>query len=176
MNTTSTCLQRFDETADKWISCLDNYSLPMLHQQPANGSWSLGQVYTHIISDTRFFIGQMKLALADTENYDKQMRNDAVEILNNNDFPDIQISNPSASQPPQPLDKNEILAGLTAIKQDMYELCLANNLDESKGKSLHPGLLYFNALEWLRLAEIHMRHHFRQKKRIDAALFQKSSG
>jgi hypothetical protein len=173
MNNADYHLQQFNETTDWWIACLDDYTLPMLIQKPGDGSWAIGQFYTHIISDTHFFIGQMKLALADTENHTKQMRGDAAEILGNNDFPDIRISNPAASQPQQPHDKNEIIIGLTAIKREMREICLVNNLDKSMGKSLHPGLLYFNAIEWLQLAEIHMRHHFRQKKRIDDALFQK---
>jgi len=171
MNNADSYLQLFNKTTDRWIACLDDYTLTMLHQKPGDGSWSAGQVYTHIISDTHFFIGQMKLALADTENHNKQMHSDAVEVLNNNDFPDIKIVNPTASQPPQPHDKNEIIIGLTSIKRDMREICLVNDLDKSTGKSLHPGLLYFSALEWLRLAEIHMRHHFRQKNRIDDELF-----
>jgi hypothetical protein len=55
-------------------------------------------------------------------------------------------------------------------------LCASHNLDNATGKTRHPGLLYFSALEWLRFAEMHMRHHFRQKKRIDEALFQKYAG
>jgi len=41
-----------------------------------------------------------------------------------------------------------------------------------KGKTKHPGLLYFNAGEWLQFATIHLRHHLRQKKRIDTLLQQ----
>lgn len=36
-----------------------------------------------------------------------------------------------------------------------------------KGKTKHPGLDYFSAIEWLQFAEMHLRHHLRQKKRID---------
>ncbi|HEV9036934.1 MAG TPA: hypothetical protein VGQ51_09945 [Puia sp.] len=43
------------------------------------------------------------------------------------------------------------------------------------GKTRHPGLHYFNSLEWLQFAEMHMRHHFRQKKRIDACLTEPPS-
>jgi hypothetical protein len=43
-------------------------------------------------------------------------------------------------------------------------------LHPSTGKSRHPGLGYFNAGEWLRFIEMHMRHHLRQKERIDAFL------
>ena len=39
-----------------------------------------------------------------------------------------------------------------------------------KGKTKHPGLGYFSAEEWLQFAEMHFRHHLRQKKRIDEFL------
>jgi hypothetical protein len=31
----------------------------------------------------------------------------------------------------------------------------------------HPGLYHFSANEWYQFAEMHFRHHVRQKKRID---------
>jgi hypothetical protein len=37
-------------------------------------------------------------------------------------------------------------------------------------------LLFFNAPEWLQFAEMHMRHHFRQKMRIDDRLFSNLPG
>jgi hypothetical protein len=171
MNKTGIHLQRFNETLDQWIASLDDYTITMLHQKPADDSWSLGQVFVHIIDDTNYFIDEIKLALATTDNSHEQMHDNAIAILNNDGFPDIRIANPSASQPPQPGDKNELLEGLTSIKDEMNKLCLANDLEKSVGKTRHPGLLYFSALEWLRFAEIHIRHHFRQKKRIDDALF-----
>jgi hypothetical protein len=36
-----------------------------------------------------------------------------------------------------------------------------------KGKTKHPGLHYFNADEWLQFADMHFRHHVKQKKKID---------
>lgn len=171
MNKAGSFLQRFNETIDQWIIILDDYTITMLQQKPADGGWSLGQVFVHIIDDTGYFIGEIKKALATTGHSREKMHDDAIAILNNDQFPDIRIFNPSAGQPPQPNDKNELLARLTSIKDEMNKLCIDNDLDKSLGKTRHPGLLYFSALEWLRFAEIHMRHHLRQKKRIDDALF-----
>jgi hypothetical protein len=52
---------------------------------------------------------------------------------------------------------------------------VASALNSGKGKTRHPGLLYFSAPEWLQFAEMHLRHHFLQKQRIDAFLSQESS-
>jgi len=38
------------------------------------------------------------------------------------------------------------------------------------GKSKHPGLGFFSASEWFQFAEMHLRHHLKQKERIDRFL------
>jgi hypothetical protein len=41
------------------------------------------------------------------------------------------------------------------------------SLQKRIGKTKYPGLNYFTAKEWLQFAGIHLRHHLKQKKRID---------
>jgi hypothetical protein len=59
-------------------------------------------------------------------------------------------------------------AALTAIQRDVHGI----DFSSGRGKAGHPGLGYFSAAEWLQFAEMHLRHHFRQKERLDVALFQ----
>ena len=42
--------------------------------------------------------------------------------------------------------------------------------NKSRGKTKHPGFNYFNAIEWLQFAEMHLRHHLKQKERIEKNL------
>ena len=49
----------------------------------------------------------------------------------------------------------------------MNDKALVMNGTVFNGKAKHPGLNYLNASEWLQFADMHMRHHLRQKKRID---------
>jgi len=49
----------------------------------------------------------------------------------------------------------------------MKQAALLISKSNHKGKTKHPGLNYFSADEWFRFAEMHFRHHERQKKRID---------
>jgi len=168
-------LKQFEKTIQLWIDNLDAYNIAVLLQKPADNSWSMGQVYMHIIDDTNYFAGQIKLALESDENADKLMHKDAAAIFGNDGFPDIKIVNTTADQPPQPSSTEAVRNGLNTIKQEITAVCTNHNLDTARGKTRHPGLLYFSALEWLRFAEMHMRHHLRQKKRIDEALSEKSS-
>jgi hypothetical protein len=165
-------LRQFNETIEKWIICLDDYTLEMLCQNPQTGSWSLGQVYVHIIDDTTYFIEQMKIALSNNANSEKEMHRNAKAIFSNNEFPDLLLNGPSTDASiRQPQSKDELLQSLVLIKDEINKLYATFDFSISNGKTEHPGFQFFTATEWLRFAEIHMRHHFRQKKRIDDKLF-----
>lgn len=180
-------LQRFNDTVGQWIGYLDDYTLEMLQQPPRTGSWSLGQVYIHIINDTRYFVQQMKESLKSPADDDKEMHPAAKTMLRNNAFPDRMIEGPATHTPiPQPDSKERLSKGLVSIRDAVNDLFADANVAGSNvaevnvaevnvaaatGKTAHPGLGYFTSLEWLQFAEMHMRHHFRQKKRIDEQLY-----
>jgi hypothetical protein len=165
-----TLLDRFNETIDLWIGYLDNYTLDELRRKPVAGSWSLGQVYIHITEDTPFHVQQMREALATDTDSDKDKHENARVMFGNDSFPDMQIEGASTDgNVRQPESKEEIFQLLSSIRQEVNDLYSRNDFQASKGKTRHPGLLYFSAAEWLQFTEMHMRHHLRQKKRIDEA-------
>ncbi|SFW73435.1 DinB family protein [Chitinophaga sancti] len=170
-NTAEIVLNRFNSTITAWINSLNDYSIAQLHQAPRPGSWSLGQVYTHIIDDTRYQVAQMKSALFTKEHAGEDMHPDAKIMFANNSFPDMIIAGPATDQRiPQPGNKQAVLQALVQIKNEVNEAWETIDPALATGKTLHPGLHYFSALEWLQFMEMHMRHHFRQKKRIDEVL------
>jgi|SRR6185437_1476361 len=164
-------LRQFDTTIRQWIDMLGDYTLEMLHRPPRPGSWTLGQVYIHIIDDTGWFVGQMKEALLSRVDADKTMHPDARAMFDRNGFPDLQIEGPATNTYiPQPQSKEELARQLMEIKTTVDALFRDFDPAVSTGKTRHPGLHFFSPLEWLQFAEMHMRHHLRQKRRIDEAL------
>jgi len=164
-------LRQFDATIQQWIDMLGDYTLVMLQRSPGPGSWSLGQVYNHITLDTAWFVGQMKEALLSRVDTDKTMHPNARAMFDRNGFPDVQIEGPATNTNiPQPQSKEELSRQLMAIKTAVDTLFRDFDPAVSTGKTRHPGLLFFSPVEWLQFAEMHMRHHLRQKKRIDEAL------
>ena len=164
-------LNAFNETIQNWIDFLDDYTLEMLYQKPDDKSWSLGQVYTHIIDDTAWFVEQMAAAMQTNADSEKEMHKNARIMLQNNSFPDMIIEGPATNTDiRQPESKGEIRQKLLAIKAEVNALYASFDPSQATGKTRHPGLLYFNTLDWLQFAEMHLRHHFRQKKRIDEKL------
>jgi len=164
-------INAFNETIRKWIDFLDKYTLEMLCQKPDDTSWSLGQVYTHITDDTAWFAEQMAAAMQTDADSEKEMHKHARVMFQNNAFPDMMIEGPATNTYiRQPESKDEIRQKLLTIEADVNNLYASFDASKATGKTRHPGLLYFNTLDWLQFAEMHLRHHFRQKKRIDEKL------
>jgi hypothetical protein len=161
-----------NNTIDIWINALRSYELDTLQAKPDKNSWSLGQVYMHILADTNFYIEQIEYCLTHNENQSEQMTDFAVALFSNNEFPDIKIKgDASASETmPQPTNKNDVTYQMILLRDQLNLLSARVSSTSSVGKTKHPGLGYFNAQEWLRFSEIHMRHHLRQKRRIEQAL------
>lgn len=89
-------------------------------------------------------------------------------MFSNNDFPNAQIEGASTnSLIPQPENKEQLKRLLKNVKEEMNKTVTSISNSSFKGKTKHPGLSYFSADEWLQFAEMHFRHHLRQKKRID---------
>ena len=164
-------VQTFNQTIDLWISELRRYEFEQLCAKPSPEHWSLGQVYVHLIENTQFFLAQAKLCLTNNENESEEASPIAKDLFLNNEFPDILIERPpSNALTQQPVSKEQLLNDLITLKKEVIILGKQLLQSQSKGKTKHIGLNYFNAKEWLQFAEMHFRHHLRQKKRIDAFL------
>ena len=165
-------IKEFNHSIDIWINTIQQYNFEQLCIQPEVNSWSLGQVCMHLLNDTNWFIEQIKTCAISNDSADETMTPYAQAIFKNNSFPDERLSNPANIYVPQPISKEVLLQNFINLKKDMNNAAalIANN--KSKGKTKHPGFNYFNATEWLHFADTHLRHHFKQKKRIEKYLAQ----
>jgi hypothetical protein len=161
----------FNHAIDIWIEALNQYSFVQLYTKPSPESWSMGQVYKHLIENTLYYAEQIRICLSSNDNEVQEASAAAKILFQNNDFPDQLIEGPPANQDtPQPRSKEELIHALHALKDEMNHLYPQIEKTNFKGKTKHPGLLYFNAGEWFQFAAMHFRHHLRQKKRIDEFL------
>jgi hypothetical protein len=164
-------IQKFNQTLDLWIKELDRYDYLQLCLKPDPDSWSMGQVYTHLLDDTGFFIRQIELCLGSNENASGQMTEMGRQLFEADGFPDMQLIGPPDSEaPPQPLSKVKLQEEFLTLKALVNYIGEKVSDSNSMGKALHPGFQYFSAWEWFQFAEMHLRHHLRQKQRIDAFL------
>lgn len=165
----------FNHTIAAYIIELDRYTVAQLCAKPSPVSWSLGQMYLHLIADTRFYLEQIKICISNNNQAEEQAAPHAKTMFANNEFPDEFIAGaPANAHIPQPQSKEHLLNELLALKAEINAAAMRISKSEFAGKTKHPGLHYFSAMEWLQFADMHFRHHLRQKKRIDIFLKAKA--
>ncbi len=111
---------------------------------------------------------QIEICISSNDHATEEASTDAKAMFFNNSLPNVDLEgSPDNAKIPQPANKDQLINGLLNLKSEMNELSILIPRTSYKGKTRHPGLNYFNANEWLQLAEMHFRHHLRQKKNID---------
>jgi hypothetical protein len=165
---------QLNETMDLWISALSTYDMIVLLRKPDPECWSLGQLYMHLVAETNYYIEQMERCLSSDENAGEQMTSDARTIFANNSLPDIRIKRDKqlSQDLPSPTSDAAIFFEMEQMKRRLNSLAAEIDAAKRAGKTKHPGLGYFNAAQWLQFAEIHMRHHLKQKDRIETKNLQ----
>ena len=161
----------FNYTLHSWIEEVERSNFARLCAKPSPAGWSLGQVSMHLIEATTFYLEQAEICLSSDNNGFEQMSPEAEVMFSNNAFPDELIEGPpSNADTQQPQSKEALINDLLALKEKVNRVATLISVSDSNGKTKHPGLKYFNAVQWFQFAEMHFRHHLKQKERIEALL------
>ena len=171
MQTLTGSKRDFDRVINLWLENLEQYDFIQMLAKPSATSWSMGQLYMHLIQSTRFFIKQVRIASSNDENINEEAYAAAKKMFANNELPDTFLEGPpSNATTPQPVSKENLKTELLEIKEEIKAAEVLASKSQFTGKTRHFGLGYFNADEWLQFAEMHLRHHLRQKRRLDEFL------
>ncbi len=166
-------MKNMNQTIHQWLNALEKYNYEQLCSKENSDSWSMGQLYNHLISSTDYFFEQIEICMTTNDNNDQKMLDTAKIIFENGEFPDIIIKGPpSNATTPNPNSKKELIDSLKKLQDRaaFFEVQFSNAY--VSGKTKHPGHHYFNASEWFNYAEMHLKHHLKQKKRIETFLGQ----
>ncbi len=172
MNNAKT-LQDFKRVLTLWQEELPRYSPEQLQARPDERSWSMGQLYNHLIdSAINFHLKEVDRCLSSLENRTGRKNLKGFVIYNIlNGFPPVKIAVPPSDSytPKQPEGMEELRDGLEKVARAMEET-LPRLRQEKTGKTAHPALAFLNAAEWYKLVEMHYRHHLRQKEALELFL------
>ena len=170
-------LDKFIETIDVWIEALSGWNSCDLSKKPDEKSWSLGQLYQHILEETRWYFSQIDVSLNDKDHARVETSEAAKTLFERGSFEDKRFQgDPFLSENvKQPGSVEQLLREFATLKRET--ILIWNKMQDGNdyGKSEHPGLGYLHCFEWLHYAEMHMRHHLQQKARIECFLKQKKS-
>lgn len=165
-------IEKFNETMAIWMAELNSYTIDQLLAKPDKKSWSLGQLYEHLIEESNWYNGQIELSLNDTENANTKRSNKANTLFMAKSFANKKLQGDPliAQNVKQPTSIDQVKADFEKLKANTNEIWNRMERADSYGKSEHPGIGYLNCFEWLEYSEMHMRHHLRQKGRIETKI------
>lgn len=156
---------------DLWLGDLTSLTYEDICKKPSPNTWCLGQVVNHLLGENAHYLKQMEICLSNSENADQKMSPDAVTMFENNSFPDIKIERPPSNQDTKvPDDLLNVRSALVSLRESFRIITMKISDRQTSGKTKHPGLQYFNALEWLQFSEMHFRHHLNQRAEIKTIL------
>ncbi len=164
---------RFIELMKPWEKALDEYSMEELMRKPGSESWSMGQLYMHLVPGTLgYHVPAFEQALNSSEGKRKRKNFKGIMVFYLiKGFPPKKIKVPPSDTytPKQPQSKEALKEGMAELKQKMKSLSGRFAMDKG-GKVQHPALGYLNAKEWYKLIVYHFEHHLLQKKALDEFL------
>ncbi|MDQ0194393.1 DinB family protein [Paenibacillus wynnii] len=175
MNNTKEYLQRFEDTVNIYLQDLEAYNMEQLLLKPQEDKWSLGQMYLHLIQSAQYmtFRNIEACRVMDATPEIAEVKSDAgAAVFEKGGFPPISIQVPASKEytPLQPESKEQLIEGLNEVIQTMREIePLLDSIPTNRTRP-HPRFGALNAKEWFCMIEMHYRHHFLQKKRLEEFL------
>lgn len=157
---------------ETYKNALQNYSLEQLRHITAEGVWSIGQMYDHLILVAEEYLENVASCASLTEEQKLGKSEFGERLYKNGGFPPIKIKLPDElNAPPNNTDsKEELLSRLEQVEQKMK--CWESKVDEINlnYKVKHGGFGWLNAREWYDLVSMHFCHHLRQKSELEHKL------
>src|SRR5437762_3357876 len=113
-------IENFNHTIDYWIEELERYTFIQLCARQSPNSWSLGQMYRHLIDDANFYVEQIKMCVMNNDHAIEEATAHGKMMLHNNDFPnEIIEGSPNNAFIPQPENKEQLMNDLLNLKTEM---------------------------------------------------------
>jgi hypothetical protein len=164
----------FVRTIGIWENALDEYSDVLFALKPGEESWSVGQVCQHLIGSTKRIFLVIDKCLIGDNNVQEQKTEAGEKAFATNILSEVKVKLPISIQatPPQPESRKTVKNEFWELKLNFEKIAGTIGESNAKGKEKHPVLGYLNAVEWLQTAEMHFRHHLKQKESIDSFLRQ----
>lgn len=164
--------QKLKEDLEIYISALDAYSDEQFTKRKDEETWSLGQMYEHIVlASNGFFLGNVLRCLEKRKGQEGgEMNKYGVNALKHNGLPPMKFKVPGTDKAPdlEVRSRAEYKDLLQKIINDAEGILPTLEADNGTYKTLHPVFDWLNAVEWFQMLEIHTRHHFRQKEELEA--------
>ncbi|MCS6796009.1 MAG: DinB family protein [Raineya sp.] len=134
-------------------------------------TWSLGQMYEHLLISTEFFMAQVRGCLKEEKGgWEGEKTPVGEQIFAFGSFPPIEIKVPEKYQTagePVAKAKSFYQERFAELIQDLPSLQKEIEANPTNYKRKHAIFGMITASEWFWCIEAHLRHHFRQKEKLE---------
>lgn len=167
-------VKAFKNTASNWLSSLKGYNTEQLYAKPSESEWCLAELYHHIMKVAWTY--QMPnfykcLHKRPVKGKPKNAKGYLVFNLNIIPYRKIKMSSfPSEIEigfTPEIKKREELISEFEDFIKDIITISDLLKTADLSVKNYHAFFGVINAQEWFSLVEIHMRHHSRQKKKLE---------
>lgn len=157
------------ELIETYISELQKYSHEQLRYITAEGVWSIGQMYDHVILVAMEYLDNVETCGSLKEEQKLGKTDSGEHVFKIGGFPPIKIKLPDElNTPPNNLDSiAELTSRLEEVMQRLRQWESRVDAINPNYKVKHGGFGWLNAREWFDLVGMHFRHHLRQKAELE---------
>lgn len=166
---------QYEAHTQRWIAALTTYSDAEFATKPTKEAWSIGQVYAHLASVTDKCL-ENALRCAENKGETGHSGFGPAFFSWMGAFPPVKMhikkippGLESVYAPAQPNKAEAEKLLLHALERMKSSISAVQKADRNQ-RIAHWAGGWFNAQQWFHSCEMHLKHHFRQKKRIDKSL------
>ncbi|UUZ79680.1 DinB family protein [Paenibacillus sp. P26] len=154
---------------DAYKMNLLRYSPEQLRHIPAEGTWSLCQLYDHMILTALDYLDMVEKCAESGEGQELGKTEGGEELFRLGGFPPVKIKSPDGPEnsPDNTASKDDLMHGLDQVVLRMKEWEKILETTPPEGKVKHDGFGWLNGREWFELIGMHFRHHLRQKNELE---------
>jgi hypothetical protein len=164
--------ESLQNVVNQYITSLDSYSDTLFYAKKDELTWSLGQMYEHLLTSANFFfLANVARCLEQRKGQEGGEKNKFGEnAFQYGGFPPVKITMPEALRGADPVAKtqSEYRELLSKVLSDAEKQVEAVSQNDGVYKTYHPALGWLNAYEWFYNLEMHFRHHLRQKAELES--------
>ncbi|MCH1624414.1 DinB family protein [Fredinandcohnia quinoae] len=157
------------ELIETYKSELQNYSLEQLRSITAEGVWSIGQMYDHVILVAMEYLDHVETCATLKVEQELGKTDFGEQLFKIGGFPPIKIRLPDElNTPPSNSDsKEDLTSRLDQVMKRLRQWESRVDAINPNYKVKHDGFGWLNASEWFDLVGMHFRHHLRQKYELE---------
>jgi hypothetical protein len=164
-------LTKYESHHKTWIELVNHTDKKNYSFKPSAGEWSLSEVMDHLTQVTNKCLDNAMLCAENKGETGHSGFGPSIFSLMGS-FPPVKLhikKIPAGMEPiyqPNILSKQEALDGLSACLQRMQKMKSVVAAAGKKQRVKHWAGGWFNANQWYHSAEMHLKHHFRQFRRL----------